>query len=334
MSVKQGAIPSTFSDLERFLVEKTEEALVHGVELQTWRAGPKAGLRSFPLDLGKPFRLKNSAEGYFGETNIAGRPRSVMGAKQTIHFGRLDRPNAPELLKDFVYKEFLTRAHWTYSDGNPGGFTVEQSIYKTTSGEYGKFGAGTTDGCVDWRELSLEQGHGKYQWVLLTLQIHDFIFEIGPIAKRLKEAACVSPSPRFMKIEETPDEAVVLSIQVGYPFVEFAPEPNIFGFGPGKFGIALKYFTFRLHRDGEVTTEMDFLAAPRAEKVFDFGKYVPDPFYGTADLVEMLTLGFVSSAGFHDKMDTSMLVTHCRVHQALMDGLSDVWNTWLGESAA
>jgi len=121
---------------------------------------------------------------------------------------------------------------------------------------------------------------------------------------------------------------------VGYPFVEFAPEPNIFGFGPGKFGIALKYFTFRLHRDGEVTTEMDFLAAPRAEKVFDFGKYIPDPFYGTADLVEMLTLGFVSSAGFHDKMDTSMLVTHCRVHQALMDGLSDVWNTWLGESAA
>ncbi len=334
MSATPAKYPLDFTELDRFLADKTEEALVRGAELQTWRDGPKKGLRSFPLDLEKKFKLENRAEGYFGETNIDGRARSVMGAKQFNKFGRLDRPNAAEMLKDFVYKEFLPRAHWTYSDGNPGGFTVEQSIYKTTSGEYGKFHAPQTSGCIDWRELGTEPGAGHYKWVLLTLQIHDFIMEMGPIQKRLKEAACVSPSTRFMKLIETPDEDRVLSIQIGYPFVEFAPVPNVFGFGPGKFGIALKYFIFSLHKDGEVTTEMDFMAAPRCEKVFDFGKYIPDPLYGTADMLEMFTLGMVSAAAFHDKMDTSMLVTHCRVHQALMDGLSDVWATWLAESAA
>ena len=333
MSSSPTNFPSDFSAQDRFLAEKTEEALVRGVELQAWRDGPKPGLRVFPLDLAKKFKLENRAEGYFGETNIAGRPRSVMGAKQFVKFGRLDRANAAEMLKEFVYKEFLTRAHWMYPDGYPGGFTVEQSIYMTTDGVLGTFGPEQSAGCIDWRTLGSEPESGKYKWVLLTLQIHDFVMEMGPVKKRLKEAACVAPSPRFMKIRETPNDDCVLSIQVGYPFVEFAPIPNIFGFGPGKFGIALKYFTFNLMKDGEVTTEMDFLAAPRCEKVFDFGKMIPDPLYGTADMVEMLTLGMVSASPFHDMMDKGMLETHCRVHQALMDGLGDVWVTWLAEQA-
>ena len=127
MSSSPTTFPSDFSAQDRFLAEKTEEALVRGVELQAWRDGPKPGLRVFPLDLAKKFKLENRAEGYFGETNIAGRPRSVMGAKQFVKFGRLDRANAAEMLKEFVYKEFLTRAHWMYPDGYPGDFTVEQS---------------------------------------------------------------------------------------------------------------------------------------------------------------------------------------------------------------
>ena len=327
-------MPASFSELDRFLAEKTEDALVKGAELKAWRDGPKPEAQVFPLDLGKKFRLENRAEGYFGQTTIAGVPRTIMGARQFNRFAKLDRPDAARLLREFVCKEFLTRAHWKGPGGYPGGFTVERSLYRTASGEYGKFGPGESSGCIDWRDLTGQGGGDKYKWVLLTLQIHDFVMDIGPFEKRLKEAACVAPAPHFMRVEENPTSDCVLSIEVGYPFVEYAPVPNFFGFGPGKFGIALKFFRFDLSPDGEITTSMDFLAAPRCEKVFDFGKKVPDPIYGGADLLHALTLGMVNPQKVHDTMDKSMLATHCRVHQCLMDGLSDVWKTWLAEKQA
>ena len=153
------AFPSDFSAQDRFLAEKTEEALVRGLELQAGRDGPKPGLPVFPLELAKKFRLENRPEGYFGETNIAGRPRSVMGARQFVKFRRLDRSNAAEMLKEFIYKEFLSRAHWMYPDGYPGDFTVEQSIYKTTDGVLGKVGPEQSAGCIDWRKGGQQQAN-------------------------------------------------------------------------------------------------------------------------------------------------------------------------------
>lgn len=340
MPVNSAAIPAGFSEQDQFLIEKTEEALVNGAELAAWRDGPKPGTRTFPLNLVKKFKLENRAEGYFGHTTIAGRARTIMGATQYVKFSKLDRPDATSILKEFVLKEFLTRAHWTWPSGYPGGFTVEKSLYQRADGSYGKFGPFEANGCIDWRDLvgsgdSGAAGNELYKWVLLTLQIHDFTMGMGPFEKRLREAACVSPAAHFMRVREHPSEACVLSITVGYPFVEFAPIPNIFGFGPGKFGIALKFFTFELMRNGDLNTSMDFLAAPRCEKVFDFGPSIPDPMYGGADLLNKLTMGMYKTEAIHDKMDISMLETHCRVHQSLMDGLSDVWDTWLaGKSIA
>jgi hypothetical protein len=323
------AIPTTFSEHDRFLLEKTEDALVKGAELKAWRDGTKPEARVFPLNLQKKYKLENTAEGYFGQTTIAGQARTIMGARQFNHFGKINRADAADVLHEFVCKEFLPRAHWTTPKGFPGGFTVEQSLYQLASGEYGKFGPGQTSGCIDWRDLVGQGGADKYKWVLLTLQIHDFVMDIGSYELRLKEAACVAPAPHFMKVERNPTGDCVYSIEIGYPFVEFAPVPNYFGFGPGKFGIALKFFRFDLSRIGEITTSMDFLAAPRCEKVFDFGKGIPDPVYGGAALFSALTFGLVNRDAVHDKMDQGMLETHCRVHQALMDGLSDVWASWL-----
>ena len=191
------AFPSDFSAEDYFLAEKTEQALIRGLELQAWRDGPKPGLRVFPLDLAKKFRLENRPEGYFGETNIAGRPRSVMGARQSVKFRRLDRSNAAEMLKEFVYKEFLSRAHWMYPDGYPGDFTVEQSIYKTTDGMLGKFGPEQSAECIDWRKGGQQQANqGKCKKAADTgPQVSHYLGRDHLVATAEPEAYRTQPSP-------------------------------------------------------------------------------------------------------------------------------------------
>src|SRR5262249_24329709 len=126
-------------------------------------------------------------------------------------------------------------------------------------------------GCIDWRQLGKE-----YDWVLLTVQIYDFVMNFGPFTARLKEAACVSPHRDFVHIVERPAPGYALEVSVGYPFIAYAPIPNFFGFGPGKFGIANKLFSFLVTDQKELRVIMNFAAAPRCRKVFDFGKNIPD----------------------------------------------------------
>ena len=128
-------------------------------------------------------------------------------------------------------------------------------------------------------------------------------------------------------LKDFPKEGIVSYL--GYPFVDVAPRANIFGFGPGKFGAAVKLFSFFLTRAGEVRVRMVFIAAPRSRKVFDFGQGIPDPIYGGAEILRYLTLGLANPQAVHDRMDKRMLALHCEVHQTLMDGLATVWTNWL-----
>ena len=52
--------------------------------------------------------------------------------------------------------------------------------------------------------------------------------------------------------------------------------------------------------------------------------------YGGASLLQRLSVGKWNPSAFHDRVDMGMLVQHCRVHQALMDGVERVWRDWLG----
>jgi hypothetical protein len=251
-----------------------------------------------------------------------------MGCVQEVEFGRLAAKNAPERLREFVLGEFLNRAKWMYDDGYPGGFTVEQGLYKSSAGHYGRHEGPSSAGAPDWRHLG-----DKYEWVLLTVQIHDFVMNFGPVRKRFKEAACVAVHPSFIHVQEDPSNDHVYEVSVGYPFVDHAPIPNYFGFGPGKFGAAVKLYSFFLTRSNDVRVRMIFAAAPRCQKVFDFGKRWPDPIYGGASLFRNLSLGLWKPDRFHDRLDAQMLAQHSRVHQALMDGVERAWSGWLGESA-
>ncbi len=149
------------------------------------------------------------------------------------------------------------------------------------------------------------------------------------MTRRMDEAVCVIPLREFVRVIENPSPQHLLEVSIGYPFIDYAPIPNFFGFGPGKFGIAVKTFSFYLTRDNRIRACVEFAAAPRAQKVFDF--YGLDPVYGPADLLKRATLGVIDPRPLHDMMDTSMLVQHCHVHQKLMDGAARTWKQWVGE---
>jgi hypothetical protein len=321
---------SELSDQDRFLIEKSEAAIRDGKQLDGWLRAQfsNRGLRLFPLNLKRTYRVPNRAEGFLETLDINGKSTTVMGCVQTVEFGEMAGDDAAARLEDFVCRDFLNLAHWTYPDGFPGGFGVEQSLYKTQAGQYGQFSGDLRQGCVDWRELGKQ-----YAWVLLTVRVYDFVMKIGPFTKRLPEAACVSPAPDFVRIVTNPSEEYKFEVSVGYPFVDFAPIPNVFGFGPGKFGAAVKLFSFFLTAKNEVRVRMTFAAAPRAVKCFDFGKGIPDPIYGGARLLSWLSLGLWKTNAFHDHMDTEMLTEHCRVHQALMEGLQPIWANWCRDSS-
>ena len=317
---KMAADVESFSDHERSLIEKTEEAIRDGSQLEQWYRQNSSNLDWFPLEIGKDsFRLSNRNEGFFGSLDINGQHQSVMGYRQEIELGQTGCATATKCLGDFVLGDFLRRAHWTHGDGSLGGFTVQQSLYKTIDGRNGRFSPEASKDCIDWRQLDTD-----YAWVLLTIEIHDFVLDFGPFQKHVREKVCVAPNPQFVHVVKDPSERDALEVSIGYPFVNYAPIPHHLGFGLGKFGTAIKLFSFFLSRQNKIRVRLSFAAAPRCQKVFDFGPDWPDPVYGSAELLEYLTLGHWHAGPFHDRLDAQMLAVHCQVHQRLIDGVERI----------
>lgn len=318
----------SLSEHQRFLVKATHDALRDGVQLEQWARDPGRKIKEFPLLLYRPFKapftLLNRAWGFFGDVRISGKTLPAVGLRQEIQFSSVVPPNPEEKLRDFVFREFMPRSHWKYDDGHPGGFTIHPMLYRTVNGEYGQTPPTANQGCIDWRELGAE-----YDWQLVTIKLYDFVINIGPFLKRLDEAVAVVLHRDFMHVRENPAPGCKLEIAIGYPFIAFAPIPNIFGFGPGKFDWAVKLFSFRLTDKNEIVMTMEFVAGRRPSKVLDFGKFIPDPVYGGAELLYLMTLGLWNKDKFHDEIDGEMMRQHGRVHQALADGAAKIWEDWV-----
>jgi len=316
-------VPEDFTAHERFLVEQTEIATIKGLQLERWSRDPTRAIKQFPLDLNRAYRLPNHAWGYFSDVTISGQTLSALGVLQQVEFGKITGPQPEERLKEYVLGRFLNTSAWVYPGGDPGGFTIQQMLFCEADGTCGRYPADQLTAARDWREVGT-----KYRWSLLTIYLHDFVIYLGPVKQVLKEAVAVVQHPDFVHIVPNPKPGYKLEVAFGYPFINFAPVPNFFGFGPGKFDWALKTFSFLLRDNNEVRCDMEFVAGARAKKVFDFGPHIPDPLYGTSDALETLTLGIYKSQVFRDYVDGQMAVEHAHVHQALMEGSSKVFAAW------
>lgn len=241
-----------------------------------------------------------------------------------MEFGKATGPNPEEQLKKYVLSAFLPTSHWTYADGRPGGFTYKQMLYCDGDGRLNRYPEDQLAKPQDWTLIGT-----KYRWSLFTAFLHDFVVKVGPVTKHLKEAVSLVQHPDFVHLVKNPKKGYKLEVAFGYPFLDFAPIPNIFGFGPEKFNWAVKLFSF-LHGDNnEVRCDMDFAAGARPRKVFDFGKGIPCPLYGTSDALQKITFGLYNSQNFHDWMDGAFVTQHARVHQALMEGAAKIFAEWV-----
>jgi hypothetical protein len=314
---------------ELALVPLCEQAIAEGRTLADWCAANEPSYRKFALDPGRRCSLPHRGDAFFGDIEIAGGMRSVMGCRQHMSMGGIGKARSVADVREFVMRDFLADANWTYPGGQQGGFTIRKSICALADGTVAVFAPEESAGPVDWRDLP-----SIYQWVMLTIDLHDFVLELGSVRKQIRQAVCVVQHPAFCAEDPVPVDASRSRITVGYPFVPFAPLKNYFGFGPGKFGAAVKMYSFAVGSDDALSVDMLFAAAPRCEKVFDFGPGVPDPVYGTVRLIERLSFGMWKPEPFHDWMDSQMLAQHCRVHQALIEGVAANWQAGNGKSGA
>lgn len=317
-------VPGSFSEHDRFLLRASEAALVDGIQLERWSRDPNRKIDEFRLDLNRQYDLQNRAYGYIADVHISGNTKPVLGCRQEVHFGKATGPNPEEQLKEYVLSVFMPTSHWTYPDGWPGGFTFEQMIYCAADGSVGRYPKDEVDTPQDWRNIGT-----KYRWSLFTIRLYDFVVKLGPLTKHLDEAVAVVQHPDFIHIQENPRKGYKLEVGIGYPFIDFAPIPNYFGFGPGKFDWAVKTFSFMLRDNNEVLCNMDFVAGARPKKVFDFGENIPCPLYGTADALKVVTFGLFNAQAVHDWMDGNMMAQHARVHQALMEGSAKIFAEWV-----
>lgn len=317
-------IPESLSAHDRFLVEKTQEALADGLELERWSRDPNRVVNEFPVDLKKPYTLPYKAYAYFSDVRIGDRTLPAVGIRQEVEFGKAPGPNPAEQLKRYVLSAFLPTSQWTYPNGWPGGFTFEQMLYCTADGRVGRYPEDQRASPLDWTLIGT-----KYRWSLVTIFLHDFVVKMGPLVHKFPEAVAVVQHPDFLHVVERPAGGYKLEAAFGYPFIDFAPIPNHFGFGPGKFDWAVKTFSFKLRDDNTVRCDMDFVAGARPKKVFDFGKHVPCPLYGGATALQAVTLGLWKGRKFHDWMDAAMMRQHGRVHQSLMEGAAKVFAEWV-----
>src|SRR5258708_37734399 len=94
------AFPKDFSAFERTLVEKTEAALVDGLQLERWTRDPNRKIEEHVLSLNREYKLPNKAFGYLADVTISGKTLTALGARQEVEFGKIDGPNPEQRLKD------------------------------------------------------------------------------------------------------------------------------------------------------------------------------------------------------------------------------------------
>jgi hypothetical protein len=256
-------------------------------------------------------------QGYFGQRRDG---TTVMGCLQSAGFAAPSvlGPELPLREAPRVYREHSSYLH---PDGSNGGFTYTPVVLWRTHSP-GPQPARSED--VDFLLEGMD-------WLVLRVDIHDFVRGIPPLrrwagtlGKVVREAALVVVHRDFGRTAVSLPPGVVAEVAFGYSFLPLAPEPNIFGFGPGHFGAAVKRFRFQLRSDGGLNIELLFTVSPRSEKILNLRGF--DPVYAGIRWIDRLTfrrLGLEAAA--HCRFDETMLRIHGRVHHLLLDDLRVEW---------
>lgn len=304
------------------LAEGSERALRSGAQLLEWwkERGAAEGGKLFPL---LPESRDATMEGFFDQTEIDGKRTSVMGCLQTLRFSPQPAADLPEgSINDFIARNLFRISEWRHPNGLPGGFGYTPLLYKS-GGQYAPYPQG--------KALHLGEVGPAYECLVLRVEIHDFLRCFPPLKRfadrlssKIREAAYIVIEPGYMHGTFPLSSDVAVETDLGYSFIPLAVHPSFFGYGPGRFGTAIKLFRFAALKTGGLEVKLAFLSAPRSEKVLYIRGF--DPVYGLFHLFDLLTLGKMRiRERVHDKFDFIMLRQHGQVHQDFITGLRSEW---------
>lgn len=306
--------------------DDAEEALSKGRQIvEWWRSKAlESALRLFPLsnDLPKDADM----QGFFDEILLLGemKPTTIMGCLQRQRFkrGRSPLAEATPNLETFVDDHFLAKCLEARADGSPGGFRYRPLCFKEKDGRITK-----PEDAVP-RVSSVRDR----EWGVFRVDILDFVranrmlAPYDPVLSRFVRESAYVVIHEDLALEPTKAPKVLAERRFGYAFLPRTVEPNVFGFGPGKFGAAIKQWRFLLFLNGDVEVQVAFLVAPRSQRVMDIAGF--DPVYSSIGLAEIFSLGALGlRKKGHSALDKVFLKHHGTVHGAVVAGLSEIWES-------
>src|SRR5207302_1214571 len=103
---------------------------------------------------------------------------------------KITGPNPEQRLKDYVLRHFLNTSHWTYPDGDSGGFTFKQMLYCAGDGTVGRYPDDQLTRVQDWNKIGPD-----YRWSLFTCYLHDFVAGARP--KKVFDFGDMIPDPLY-----------------------------------------------------------------------------------------------------------------------------------------
>lgn len=293
-----------------------------GLLFDWWRQKEASGeLKKFSLLAQKSDAVQ--MDGFFERLVLDGRDVSAMGCVQRFQF---QTGWAPERLRErleaFVRQEYFAKASWMRRDGETGGFRYSPLFGKARDSRLM---------ILEGADLNLDRVQREFEWAVFQVDILDFVrsFAFPSWAARrmsrfIREAAFVLFHSRFAEPALGAPEGALSRHCFGYSFLPCAVHPSFFGFGPGRFGTAVKQFDIAALQDGRVEFRLAFIVTPRSEMVLNV--WGIDPVYNFSNLLDLLTLRRFNLDGrVHDRLDAQMLAHHCRVHQGFLQGLAEAF---------
>jgi hypothetical protein len=318
------------TDQNRYILRSTETALRTGREVWAWwHESEKTGSVKRSVLLSPTRTFESFA--IYDTLTLGGKETTVMGCLQKASFQKNTAAGAgPRGNFEEFFREKLPFAfHYTHPDGQAGGFLYQPLLAKLKGVEEYQSGAELAPA----GSLSLSKIGTLFEWVAYRIDLLDFGRSVPALSstprlasRLLKEALYAVVHEDFVFKATNPPPGAIAQMGFGYSVLPCVVIPNIFGYGPGRFGAAVQDFRFTLMENGDLEINMDFISSPRSEKVLNIGGF--DPVYSLVHVLDAITFshGKLSTA-VHNSLDAVMLKQHVRVHENVILGTRQIWDT-------
>ena len=130
------------AETEKMLATRAAECIPGGIALCDWMRDHVYGAPGFAIPSFAGAKLANKVTGYFDEFTLNGKRQTIMVCRQDMEMTKLDRPDAADVLREYVNGVMMNTGHWTNPDGLPGGFGEDQYFYHK-NGATSRFGSRT-----------------------------------------------------------------------------------------------------------------------------------------------------------------------------------------------